>query len=283
MQKQDSTEPKPGRETDVKEEKHINKKPRTDVRLEPSLFLRKPMDDTLWNLSVFLSRSIDACVSKNIENSQIEIEGRLGKILQKKNNERVKDYTLSESIFAFNSNYYFDPNMSMAQHSAFNQILNHATTSNTNIKYQHLKTMDSFYGGLRVTKDLETSQETCIKKIKVSEMHIRSPNCEFDIRISVNLEVSQQVPQDLRQREPRSIRQKDRLSYHYQVLSVDLTQVTEDQVKIHELEVEFKKTSSLIQQKKLADSNAPNNFCSMVEVLLNTLRMLNRMGKTGPF
>jgi hypothetical protein len=241
------------------------------------------MDDTLWNLSVFLSKSIDACLSKNIDNSQIEIEGRLGRILSKSNNARVRDNTISECLFDFNSNYNFDQNMSMEQHAVFNQILNHATKSNPNIKYQHLKTIDSFYGGLRVTKDLETLQQTCIKKIKVSEMHIRSPNCEFDMRISVNLEVEQELPKDLGHREPRCTRQKDRLSYNYQLVSVDLTQIKEDTVKIHELEVEFIKPSSLLAQKKLADSNSPNNFCSMVEVLLNTLRMLIRMGKTGPF
>lgn len=265
------------------EVQHLNKKHRADIKLEPSLFLKKPVDDTLWTLSVFLSKSIDACLSKKLENAQIEIEGRLGKILNKKTNQRVRDSTVSESIFNFSTDNYFDPNMSMEQHAIFNQMLNHATKYNTNIKYTHSKTVDSIYDNLRVTKDLDNSKETCIQKIKVSELHIRSPNCEFDFRISVNLEVLQEIPKDLGQREARSVRKKDRLSYNYQVLSVDLTQVTQKEEKIHELEVEFVKTSSLISQKKLADANSPNNFCSLVGVLLNTLRMFNRMGKTIPF
>lgn len=265
-----------------KKQKTVSKEDAT-VRLEPCLFNRKPVDDTLWNLSVFLSKSIDACFAKNMKNSQIEIEGRLGKILSKNTRDRIKDHSESESVFAFNSNHCFESNMTMEQHAMFNQLLNHAAKNNPNIKYLHSKSIDSFYDPLRISKDESTLVQTCIKKIKVSEMHIRSPNCDFDFRISVNLEVLQEIPMDLGQRQPRLERKKDRLSYNYQLLSVDLTQVIMGEEKMHELEVEFKKMSVLVAQKKLADSNSPNSFCSMIEVLLNTLRMLNRKGKASPF
>lgn len=254
-----------------------------EVKLEPCLFLRKPVDDTLWNLSIFISKSIDSCLAKNYKNADIEIEARLGKILTKNTRERVQDDSNSESIFAFNPKYCFDPNMSMEQHGFFNQLLNHAVKNNPNLKYLHSKSTDTFYDSLRITTDDSTNIKTCIQKIKVSEIHIRSPNCEFDFRISVNLEVLQEIPKDLGQRVARLERKKDRLSYNYQLLAVDLTQVTSAQEKMHELEVEFKKIPVLVAQKKLADAHSPNSFCSMVEVLLNTLRMLNRKGKYMPF
>ena len=254
-------------------------------KLEPNLFLKRPVDDTLWNLSIFLSKSIESCQARNIENSVIEIEARLGKIHDKVSKKRIMDTTSSESVFNFNSNHSFDPNMSMDQHAIFNQLLNHATRNNPNVKYRHTKITDSFYESLRVSTDQGSGIRSCIQKIKISELHIRSPNCEFDYRISVNLEVEKEVPKDLDSLIVKYTRKKDRLSYNDQLLSIDLTQVgfKESLEKNHELEVEFTKIGALIEQKKLADGNSPNNFCNMVLVLLNTLRMLNRRGRAAPF
>lgn len=90
---------------------------------------------------------------------------------------------------------------------------------------------------LRVTREQKTGQVVAkIVKIKVADLHLMLPQCEFDCRISVNLEANydgpveqlEQIPQDgpaVRGGKPD--RHKDRLSYTQGNYKVDLTQVTQ--------------------------------------------------------
>ena len=135
-----------------------------------------------------------------------------------------------------------------------------------------------------------------IRKQRISDLEILSPNNPFDYRISVNLEIpgSLCTLRDLynvvteiskeSERIPHSIRKKDRMSYIHEAFQVDLTQVkqtrgTSEIVTTHdtshELEIEIRDMPRLLKSRE----QNKHGLVPFVEILLNTLRNLNRMGK----
>jgi polynucleotide 5'-triphosphatase len=183
-----------------------------------------------------------------------------------------------------------------------------ASKSRIDIKYEHLREKDSFYEipngflqslpeevqeimgryprhqpRLRVTTDINTGALLAkIIKFKMADLQISFPRNNFDVRISIALEV--QFPFSVegliehREHQSKSMsRLKDRLSYKHQNISVDLTQVTSegDGSKLHELELEID-SPMLIEQATLAQDGKDNDYEELVGIFLNYVRVLNR-------
>ena len=62
-------------------------------------------------------------------------------------------------------------------------------------------------------------------------------------------------------------RVKDRLSYNFRHVSIDLTQVTSENNKVHELELEMD-TKLLLKEARLAQEQQENDYEEMVGVFL---------------
>ena len=71
-------------------------------------------------------------------------------------------------------------------------------------------------------------------------------------------------------------RYKDRMSYRYlDAFQVDLTQVTQDNQKIHELELELD-SSVFLEHGDRVRNQQPNDFESIINGMINNLRVLSR-------
>lgn len=144
-----------------------------------------------------------------------------------------------------------------------------------------------------------------IIKARVADLDIYNPQCPLDCRISVNLEMKwdgdlESLHSSDGSRQPD--RNKDRLSYTQSHYQIDLTQVSQEKIinvssplmrcllhelinkfpqgsvrteKEHELEIEIA-TAAIRDQGQKAASGEPNEYLSLVEGLIDNVRVLAR-------
>lgn len=138
---------------------------------------------------------------------------------------------------------------------------------------------------IRVTQDAKegAGAPRAIIKHRIANLEISSPRTEWDYRIGINLEI--QYPGPVNQLKPvvepgKSVegmkRHKDRVSYAWGgAFQVDLTQVSQDGRKNHELELEL--DSQVLMEN--ADNNLhdrSNQFENLITGMMNNLRVLSR-------
>ncbi|KAL1612695.1 hypothetical protein SLS60_000924 [Paraconiothyrium brasiliense] len=137
---------------------------------------------------------------------------------------------------------------------------------------------------IRVSRDQKTGEiVAAIIKHKVNNLEISSPQTEWDYRIGVNIEIVFPGPLDGLQEvveKGRGVeamkRYKDRMSYSYQdAFQIDLTQVTQDNQRIHELELELD-SNVLLEHGDRLRNQQPNDFEPLINGMINNLRVLSR-------
>ncbi|CAB4382587.1 unnamed protein product [Rhizophagus irregularis] len=247
--------------------------------LEPSIFGIQPNNDFVRVVSDFLYN--------HVRKGDVEIEAKLGVLLDKVNRERIKLPVFCETVINPHEDKWmiFESNMTLEQHKSFNELLNNRfieTKSPSHkgqpVEYKHTYEIDSFYdtkeGRIRVTRDRKTGEIVeggIVQKIRVADLNIYSPNTKLDYRISVNREIPKKMPEGQHNFE----RNKDRLSYTHQIVKIDLTQVKGgSQDLTHELEVEFINPRILLEEKLKIERNQENKYIEIVEHFLNNIRML---------
>ncbi|RUP50163.1 CYTH-like domain-containing protein [Jimgerdemannia flammicorona] len=252
--------------------------------LEPSIFNTIPTDPVARRVAEFLT--------EHLPRPNVEIEAKLGVLIDKQSNQRIKLAVESETVLAAGDDkwYRFESNMTMDQHSMFNKMLNEQVTRSQHrdykgakIQYKHTKECDRFYdvgqSKVRVTTDQATGQVVpggIVEKVRVANLNVFSPGSAFDYRISVNVEVPVKMPTGT----PLFERNKDRLSYTHQAIKFDLTQVKGAQRAngsppdmTHELELEFVCPKDLLRDRDRTDGD--RKLVEAVGVLINNVRMLN--------
>lgn len=137
---------------------------------------------------------------------------------------------------------------------------------------------------IRVSRDQKTGKVlAAIIKHKVNNLEISSPQTEWDYRIGVNIEINfpgsldglSEVVEKGKSVEAMK-RYKDRMSYSYlNAFQVDLTQVTQDNQKIHELELELD-SSVFLEHGDRVRNQQPNDFEPLINGMINNLRVLSR-------
>ncbi|OZJ06531.1 hypothetical protein BZG36_00583 [Bifiguratus adelaidae] len=256
-------------------------------RLEPSIFNIKPPDDVGMVVKQFIERYIDR--------PYIEVEAKLGILIDKMTQQRVRMGVMSEAVLPEDDrSCRFVSDMSLDQHRYFNNMLNDLVNKSNakdykgaRIQYKHTRETDRFYESfgkkLRVTYDQETRQKLAVvEKRRIGNLDVHSPNMPFDYRVSVNVEIPSQDPTV-----PQSFeRNKDRLSYRHQLIKIDLTQVKGEQIPgrpqevTHELEVEFADARDLVKARQSTRPGEPDKMLDLVQVLLNNIRMLGRKSQS---
>ncbi|TKA81193.1 hypothetical protein B0A55_02637 [Friedmanniomyces simplex] len=170
-------------------------------------------------------------VPDNPEEVEIEIEAKIGQIVNAGKGERIMMPITSPAIlnqmWATSDNIRFESQMELNEHKAMNAFLNTALEASkmeeragrVAMDYSHPKSRDSFrplsdagYDALppsfrrharekrkdlklRTTTNLATGEvEARIVKTKMADLHIYNPAGDYDCRISLNLEANMNHP-----------------------------------------------------------------------------------------
>ncbi|EFR05390.1 mRNA-capping enzyme subunit beta [Nannizzia gypsea CBS 118893] len=245
----------------------------------------------------------------------LEVEAKLGRLIDKSRGERLRLPVLSETVISKddpNFRLAFESSMSQAQHRAMNNFLNEAVktsisqgTARIPLAYAHKRERDTFYDisandlppivqhhlhprhkpRVRVTTDVRTGAVIArIVKCRIADLDVYSPRTCLDWRISVNLEMNYdgdldklQQPSDWKRNGDRN---KDRMSYRHLAYQIDLTQVgTTDSAPSdfeHELEIEIS-SAEIRRQGDLALSGDMNNrYEDLIKGFVDNIRVLAR-------
>ncbi|EZF75570.1 hypothetical protein H105_02889 [Trichophyton soudanense CBS 452.61] len=245
----------------------------------------------------------------------LEVEAKLGRLIDKSRGERLRLPILSETVISKddpNLRLAFESSMSQAQHRAMNNFLNEAVktsisqgTARIPLAYAHKRERDTFYDisandlppivqhhlhprhkpRVRVTTDVRTGAVIArIVKCRIADLDVYSPRTCLDWRISVNLEMN--YDGDLTKLQQTSDwkrsgdRNKDRMSYRHLAYQIDLTQVgTTDSTPAdfeHELEIEIS-SAEIRRQGDLALSGDMNNqYEDLIKGFVDNIRVLAR-------
>lgn len=178
----------------------------------------------------------------------------------------------------------FFSNVKRRNHENSNEFLNPLGTQP--LDYQHFIDIDKFYdGNIRRTEAGDRKRPNfvpkVIRKTAVGALDIVLPTSMFDVRVNCKLEdpVSMQSGAYC-----RKIRKKDRISYRFNIWSVDLTKVDEfdevenDQPIGHPCKTTFEFEMELLDMSSLRKAIATNDKAWTYEAancLLTSLRQLS--------
>ncbi|KAI7834158.1 CYTH-like domain-containing protein [Kickxella alabastrina] len=272
-------------------------RPPSPLRLETNIFGTRPAEDIVRVVADFMYTHLK-------DRANIEIEGKLGRLVDRKTGVRISLPVLSETVLGDDKNLRFESNMTLSQHAVFNKILNQRVDETrrpefrgSRVEYKHTKEIDHFYKvdgtRVRVTTDKESGEVlSVITKNRVADLNIYSPRTKLDIRITINEEQPMEKP-DMEANKPILERHKDRLSYKQDLWSFDLTQVvspeqekgpinpyaigppkTSPAVTTHELELEVACPEVWLGERAKVAANKPNNFHEITHTFLGNLRAL---------
>ncbi|KAG9083776.1 mRNA-capping enzyme subunit beta [Ceratobasidium sp. UAMH 11750] len=250
-----------------------------------SIINSEPLDEFAQEVADWIDH-----FTQGVNPDHVEIEAKLGILIDKGSNSRLGGLSLTECIMPPNSpiDTRFESNMPLQAHKHYNGLLNalvaQAVPGQPRVKYSHTKLVDEFYGEghgekTRVTRDEKTGKVTaCVRKRRIANLDIHSPKQGVDWRISINLEEPASTPSG----QPAHTRRKDRISYTHQAFKIDLTQVTSSHggpnQLLHELEVEFVNAAELLQYRARRAQLGPgaNPFDDLVRVFVNNVRIMVR-------
>ncbi|MCO5565381.1 hypothetical protein L7F22_019054 [Adiantum nelumboides] len=207
-----------------------------------------PLDRSIlgWDPTDEFSVLIGDWLSENGQGySNLEIEAKVGRIIDQSTGQRVQIPVRTETIIEMQRGWKFESHMSDAQHQKINGLLNKAVEqSSGKITYQRQKEVDLFYSDENKEDDRRTEPL----------------NQESDFQ-----------------------RSKNRLHYTHQQICVDLTQVSSpggDEKPTNELELEFKDANVLLQSAQASVHAASRQewtpFYDSILIFLNNIRMLIR-------
>lgn len=289
---------------------------------EESITGKKPFEQMTKLVADFLymnvvdREDIGELSSRGIE---VEIEAKLGQIIDKETNERLRLPVMSECLLQDNQRAAFRSSMTENQHQKLNDFLN-ARVKETHpgnvenrgkrvqIQYLHRREVDKFFElppalqanlppvvrsklnprhavKVRVSYDQKTDAVLAkIIKVRLVDLNIYNPAYPLDCRISINFEMKWDGDlEDLVVSSTSPDRIKDRLSYSQSHYQIDLTQVTQMATvngvkrmeKEHELEIEIS-AAAVRDQGQRAARNEPNEYLSLVEGMIDNVRVLQR-------
>lgn len=225
-------------------------------------FAQRPKKVADFLFSTVVSRDdLGELASRGVD---IEVEAKLGQLIDKDTNERIQYPVETACVIKESPRIGFRSSMTAAQHKSINEFLNKQVSAThpdnperrcaPPVLYTRRMETDKFYelprsfltslpaavqGSLnpqrvkvRVTTDQKTQQILAtIIKARIADLSIFNPTSALDCRISINFEI--RFDGDIEEiiatsyGEPAPDRHKNRLSYKQGPYQVDLTQVTQ--------------------------------------------------------
>jgi hypothetical protein len=150
------------------------------------------------------------------------------------------------------------------------------------VVYQHNKEVDRFYklpwergrkgnNNVRVTFNTKTGESRCIKKERCSHLNIYSPSYKLDFRLSASVEKEIKLTVPLEEMHLQLEREKDRISYFFEIFSFDLTKVTNKQAGENsesvtwEMEIEIRNKQLLRDEVDRFNQKRRNDFVTIAK------------------
>eukprot|EP00842_Homolaphlyctis_polyrhiza_P004914 jgi/Hompol1/5423/HPOL_004424-RA len=260
-------------------------RPHMDVTLQVGDFVRDAVrraqqilaSSGSANESEFGSVSGSASAAGSASSGSIEIEVKLGWIVERDTRGRIALPILSETVVENLPAFKFESDMTRDQHATLNRRLNALVRPDSKVKSVHVREIDLFFniaglGRVRKTVIKASNQiKGVLIKRNVANLQVFLPSSPLDYRVSVNTET------------PKYVREKDRITYSLSPFQVDLTQVKtiggashERDLELHEVEVEITHPSIFIQQMDLEARGEPNIYYELIHSLLDNVRLLIR-------
>ncbi|KAI4176000.1 MAG: hypothetical protein LQ343_001282 [Gyalolechia ehrenbergii] len=247
--------------------------------------------------------------SRTSRGAVVEIEAKIGQIIDKNTNDRLRLPVTTECVLSRtdpNLRTAFRSSMTAAQHSRLNGFLNLALQKSVappgetpkkprvQLTYVHTRETDTFYDlsqnavnilppsvqayldrrnkpKVRITTDQKTGKEMAkIIKVRISDIEVYSPQTPFDWRVSVSLEVN--YDGDMRELVETS-EGKDRKNPDR---NKDRAAGANSNVeKEHELEVEIS-SDAVHKQGQLVAQGQPNKYEELIKGFVDNVRTLVR-------
>eukprot|EP01080_Neovahlkampfia_damariscottae_P010844 gene10844-3464_t len=204
-----------------------------------ALFGEEMMEETLKIINKTIYRQYELH-KDDIEN--IEIEGKIGRIIDKRTEKRIS-LPVQNEVILNTTDTYFLSNVDDSTFKLLNHFLNQrysAINQNVNykgpkMKYEKKRECDLFYKNsksydkIRVAIDSDTQKPLkSIQKEKKINLDFHVPNLYHDFRITIAVEFQREFPKetDVAQRQ----REKDRISYYFDNYQIDISVVTESKL-----------------------------------------------------
>ncbi|KAK0562497.1 mRNA-capping enzyme subunit beta [Tilletia horrida] len=244
--------------------------------------------------------------------SNVEIEAKIGTIVDKMTDQRLYMPVMTETILNENT----DGIRFVSEVTLLFTYTNAKTYEGSKVSYQRIQEVDFYHNldprrippesvspeelahmkgeigngrketKLRVTKDNKTFEpkyDHAIVKRRIASLEVYCPKRCYDYRISINTETP--VPLPPPEDKPLYWRDKNRMTYKHELTQVDLTVVrSTDPLKgaeqSHELEIEFRDARELLAAAYESRGGGPlqdwTTFDDMCHIFLNNVRMLIR-------
>eukprot|EP00178_Gracilaria_changii_P009535 TRINITY_DN2783_c0_g1_i1.p1 TRINITY_DN2783_c0_g1~~TRINITY_DN2783_c0_g1_i1.p1 ORF type:complete len:431 (+),score=66.15 TRINITY_DN2783_c0_g1_i1:137-1294(+) len=258
---------------------------------EPTTILGVPplVDDRIRHVVDF--------ILKHVNSNEVEIEVKLGQLFEKENGLRattvlpVKCETSMDP--KTNQGTRFESNVGEKAFYTLNNTLNKRVEltereTKNKVHYTRTKHLDVHWPGkVRETKELRKSPDgseyyqtiRVQSKTRLGDMNVICPLSLLDMRYSASLEKDAQIPPNST---PSRQRMKDRISYKYEYLSIDITCVTMESLagqaegqRTFEVEVEIDSVANLFQEvTKYRRGDSTSKLFDIATCLVNTVRIL---------
>jgi polynucleotide 5'-triphosphatase len=265
-----------------------------------ALFGTKTMDESL--------RLLGDMIFRNLTGKNIEIEGKIGKIVDRHTQVPFSDtmsqlQLRSETVLVHrHPNSEFISTLSKETFQQLNSILNKRYEvlkeaqqkqgyKGPVIQYERVVEADRFYKDknspewIRVSIDPETEEKKrAIRKTRLQNIDFFCPHRRWDFRVTISEEQELPIPGD--EELPVRERRKDRLSYTFDMWRIDITVVRKsnmnnygvpfgDYIETYEVEMECN-TDVMLEHRQLWLDKQPNQFLHFTKSLLKNMRTLNK-------
>lgn len=243
-------------------------------------------------------RYIVSFMLRHVTSPSVEVEAKLGLVISKDTNRRAAETFpgLCEAPLRqeIERSYRFESSVSMGMFQYLNKALNRRVTETSKLRggrvmYLRARQCDvSYPGKIRQTYDMVGNESTgqtdyifrsVQTKRRQGNINMVCPLYPVDVRFSASSEISCEVPQNV---DALMKREKDRISYKYKCLSVDITTVhvfepaSEQPEVVHEVEVEVDSEAHLYEEiEKYNRGQLDSKLFDIAATLVHTTRFLS--------
>ncbi len=257
----------------------------------------RPMEETMTIMGVpplvdDRVRSVTRFILEHVQTPDVEVEAKLGMLMEKPSGNRavlLVPVTCETPLqHASNRDTRFVSDVGVHVFQRLNGLLNERVVATESLPpekrvlYTRNIELDLIFPG-KIRESRRWNQEKNAyetyrvqEKVRLADLNILCPGAPLDARYSASTERHAEVPPNA---QPDISREKDRISFKFEHISVDLTSVRTNegnhQSTSYEVEVEIADSRKLYQQANLfREGDASNKLFEIVAQLVNTVRLL---------